>query len=141
MDKSKVESIQIKIKKALEIIEKEENIKISFGTIRYNRFSYNSSVKIISLEDTDEIESFNESICKSLGFTQNIVGMTFEKKSDNIMKSYIITEVIKRNRKYPIITKSIQDGKSYKFPVESVRSLLGGDKIINRNYNLNKIVD
>jgi hypothetical protein len=52
---------------------------------------------------------------------------------------YKITEIKLANRKYPVIATN-SEGKLYKFTTESIKSYLGGDKIINRNANLNSLV-
>jgi len=31
--------------------------------------------------------------------------------------------------------------KSYKFSVDTIKKILGGDKLINRNKNLDKLID
>jgi hypothetical protein len=72
-------------------------------------------------------------LSKRFGFTQNIVGMTFEHRMLNTVK---ITHIKPRNRKYPIIGISSKDGKGYKFTKDQVKLYLGGDKLINRNANL-----
>ncbi len=61
----------------------------------------------------------NEYESRSLGFTRNIVG--FEFTSGNI--------------------KHKVKGKSYKFPADRVKTLLGGDKGVNRVDSLNKIFE
>jgi hypothetical protein len=138
--KEKILNIQEKIKKALKKIEEEENVSINFESIRYTKFKYSSKMNVISKEKTKDGETLdkkmNEDISKRYGFTQNIVGMVFI-SSDKKMK---ITSFKTRNRKYPIIAEDIDSGKSYKYPVEMVKRLLGGDKIINRNSNLKKIL-
>jgi hypothetical protein len=53
---------------------------------------------------------------------------------------YEIVDIKTKNRKYPIIAKSITSGISYKFSKEHIKKLIGGDKIINRNANLSKIL-
>jgi hypothetical protein len=53
---------------------------------------------------------------------------------------YEITEIKTRNRTYPVIAKSLSNGKMYKYTVNQVKALIGGDKIINRNANLDKLV-
>ena len=50
------------------------------------------------------------------------------------------SQVKTKNRKYPVIAKSDRDGKMYKFTVEHIKKLIGGDKIINRNANLDKLI-
>jgi hypothetical protein len=135
INERKINSVQSKIKKAIAQIEKEENVKISFGNIRYNSAYYTSQIKVSTLEKTEKVTSVYESICKSLGFTQNLIGMKFMSNG----KEMEIIDIKTRNRKFPIITKT-NENKQYKMTVGQVKLLIGGDKIINRNANLDKLV-
>lgn len=135
----KINTIQRKIKLAILQIQKEENVTISFGACRYNSESYRTTMTINTvgrgIEPTVLSDVANLRMCKMLGFTQNIIGMDFIGTNG----TYKITEIKLRNRKYPVIaTNSV--GKSYKFTTESIKRSLGGDKVINRNANLDKLV-
>ena len=91
--------------------------------------------KVQSRIKAAKVTNIYEGICKRLGFTQNIIGMKF-------MSGKILMEIVDiktRNRKYPILTTG-SNGKSYKHTVGQVKTLIGGDKIINRNANLDKIL-
>lgn len=132
---SKITKIQAKIKAAIEQIEKEENVSISFGSIRYNSAYYSTTMKVSTTEKSEKVESVYEGICKRLGFSQNVIGMKFQGKTSLMT----ITDIKTKNRKYPIIAES-QSGISYKYSVDSIKRLIGGDKIINRNANLKKLL-
>jgi hypothetical protein len=58
-------------------------------------------------------------LSQRFGFTQNIVGMTFEHPRLTNVK---ITDIKPRNRKYPIIGYSTKDGKGYKFTKDQVKN-------------------
>jgi hypothetical protein len=131
----KINSVQAKIKAAISQIEKEENVKISFGSISYNSAYYTSQIKVSTLEKNEKVKGVYESICKSIGFTQDVMGMSFILGD---VKHEIIN-IKTRNRKYPVITRT-ESGKQYKFSVSRVKQIIGGDKIINRNANLDKLV-
>jgi hypothetical protein len=133
---TKINKIQTKINKAISDIAKEENVSITFGSISFNSAYYTTSMKVKTLENSEKVSNVHTEICKSLGFTQNIIGMTFEGKNG----VYKIYDIKKRNRKYPIIAECLSDGKSYKFSKELIRTKLGGDSQINRLANLNKLV-
>lgn len=133
---SKIKSIQKRIKEALSEIEKEENVKIDFSSISYNVAKYSTTMSVTTLDKNDKVDNIFKSICKSLGFTQNIIGMQFYGTNG----IYEITDIKTKNRKYPVIAKSISNGVSYKFSVEHIKRLIGGDKIINRNANLDKLL-
>jgi hypothetical protein len=136
INETKIRSVQEKIKRAIAQIEKEENVKIDFGSISYNAAFYGSKMTVKTLEKTDTVSKTYETICKRMGFTQNIIGMQFTGTNG----VYEITEIKTRNRTYPVIAKSLSSGKSYKYSVNQIKSLIGGDKIINRNANLDKLV-
>jgi len=135
INERKINSIQSKIKAAIAQIEKEENVKISFGNISYNSAYYTSQIKVSTLEKSEKVKGVYESICRSLGFTQDIVGMSFTHGG----LTHEVIDIKTRNRKYPVITKT-KSGKQYKFGVSTVKRAIGGDKIINRNANLDKLV-
>jgi len=136
INEAKIRSVQDKIKRAIAQIEKDENVKIDFGSISYNPAFYGAKMTVKTLEKTDSVSKTYESICKRFGFTQNIIGMQFTGTNG----VYEITEIKTRNRTYPVIAKSLSSGKSYKYSVNQIKSLIGGDKIINRNANLDKLV-
>jgi hypothetical protein len=133
---SKINEVQKKIKAAIAQIEKDENVKISFGNIRYNSAYYTSQLKVSTLEKTEKVTSVLESICRNLGFTQNVIGMKFMSNG----REMEIIDIKTRNRKFPIIVKTI-DNKQYKMTVSQIKLLIGGDKIINRNANLDKLIN
>jgi len=133
---TKINKIQAKINKAIAAIAKEENVTIAFGGISFNSAYYTTSMKVTTLEKSEKVSNVHTAICKSLGFTQNILGMTFEGKNGT-MKIY---DIKTRNRKYPIIAECLSDGRSYKYSKEHIKLKLGGDKIINRNVNLTKLL-
>jgi hypothetical protein len=131
----KIKSVQDKIRKALAQIEKEENVKIEFGTISYNVAKYSTSMSVTTLEKNERVDRALEGVCRRLGFTQNIIGMQFHGTNG----IYEITDIKTKNRKYPVIALST-NGNSYKFSVDHIKRLIGGDKIINRNANLDKLL-
>jgi len=135
--REKVISIQEKIKQAIAEIEKSENVKIDFGTLSFNPQKYSTSMTVTTMEKSERVESVLERTCRSIGFTQNVIGMSFEFRGDK----YEVTDIKTKNRKYPVIAVEMRTKKSYKFSVETIRKALGGDAQINRNKNLDKLVD
>jgi len=49
----------------------------------------------------------------------------FGKKFISGKSSFRISGIKPTNRKYPVLAERVSDGKTYKFPVESVKILLG----------------
>jgi hypothetical protein len=133
---TKIKSIQDKIRKALDQIEKDENVKIEFGSISYNPAKYTTTMSVVTTEKNERVDKIFESVCKRLGFTQNIIGMQFHGTNG----VYEITDIKTKNRKYPVIALSVSSGTSYKFSADHIKRLIGGDKIINRNANLDKLL-
>jgi hypothetical protein len=85
INSDRINDIQRKIKLAILQIEKEENIKINFGVCRYDSDSYKSTMTINTIgkgvENVPEVtDAKNLSMCKRLGFTQNVIGMNFSGK-------------------------------------------------------------
>jgi hypothetical protein len=135
--RDKVLRIQEKLKAAIKQIETEENVQFDFGKINFTPQRYQTNFTVKTLEKSDKVESIMEITCKSIGFTQNVIGMNFNFKNSN----YEITDIKTKNRKYPVIAIDLSSKTSYKFSVETIKRLLGGDKIINRNKNLDKLID
>lgn len=133
---TKITDIQRKIKLAIAQIEKEENVKISFGSIRYSNAEYGTKMTVKTLDtDNPEVERTYKAECATLGLTQNVIGMQFQGG-----RGLCTVSAIKlANRKYPIIA-SCSDGKSYKYSVMQLKAYIGGDKIINRNKNLDLLL-
>jgi hypothetical protein len=137
---SKIKTVQDKIRKALAKIEQEENITIEFGGCKYNSAFYRTEMKVKTTESSDVVKETYTTTCRILGFTQNVIGMTYE----SLGTIYEIVDIKTKNRKYPIIVKVISGtkeiGKMYKMTTESVKKGLGGDKLINRNANIENLL-
>jgi hypothetical protein len=133
---SKIKSVQDKIKAAIAQIEKDEQVKIEFGSCRYNSAYYNTTMKVTTLVKSEKVSDVFESISKRFGFTQNIIGMQFNGRNG----IYEIIDIKTRSKKYPIIAKSLLTGQQFKYSVASIKTLIGGDEIINRNANLDKLI-
>lgn len=136
IDSKKIDTIQKKIKEAIKNIEESENVKIVFERCSYNPAHYKTQMVVTTLDNSDKIDKVYESLSKRIGFTQNIIGMKFIGKSGE----FTITDIKTRNRTYPVIGVN-NIGKSYKFSIDQVKTYLGGDKLINRNTNLKKLLD
>ena len=136
INEAKIKKIQDRIKAAIIQIEAEENVKIDFGTISYNKAFYTSKMSVKTLEKTEAVGDVYKAICRRLGFTQNIIGMRFSGTNG----VYEIVDIKTKNRTYPIIAKSLTGAKTYKYSVDQIKRLIGGDKIINRNANLDKLI-
>jgi hypothetical protein len=135
--REKILQVQNKIKEAIAQIEKDENVKIDFGSLSFNPQKYSTSMTVSTLEKSERVESVLERTCRAIGFTQNVISMTFDFRGDK----YEITDIKTQNRKYPVIATETRTKKGYKFSVDTVKKLLGGDTQINRNKNLDKLVD
>jgi len=136
IDEVKIKKVQDRLKAAILQIEAEENVKIDFGSISYNKAFYTSKMTVKTLEKTEAVGDVYKAICRRLGFTQNIIGMRFNGTNG----VYEIIDIKTKNRTYPIIAKSLTGAKTYKYSVDQIKRLIGGDKIINRNANLDKLI-
>lgn len=132
---TKIKTILAKIKLAVEQIEKEENVKIDFSNSQYTSAFFQTKMKVTTNEKNEKVDCAYKSICMTLGFTQNIIGMQF----NGAYGLCEIIDVVTRNRKYPVIAKC-ENGKKYKYSVSNIKALIGGDKVINRNKNLENLI-
>lgn len=111
----KINSVQAKIKAAIAQIEREENVKISFGSCRYDSSKYSSTMSVKTNEVNDKVNLANERTCKMLGLDTNVIGKVVKIGA----KTFVVTDIKTRNRTYPIIAKC--EGKSYKLSVDQVK--------------------
>lgn len=122
----KINSIQRKIKQLITEVEKEEQVKITFGSCRYSDVDYKSTMTVKSIAKDTQTKKANKSqdtmLSKSYGFSGNIIGKTFVSG----FKTFKITEFKTRNRKFPIIASCL--GKSYKFQVSRVKMIMDIEK-------------
>ena len=132
MDKNKTLRIKEKLETFLKSIELEE--EVIFSIKHFNNTNIDCSFEFSLKSKNDEVDKIETELCKSVGFTQNVIGEVF--KHDGF--DFIITEIRKRNRKYPVIAG--RNGNNYKFTVSYIKRQLGGDKLINRNANLEKLL-
>lgn len=117
---NKIDKIQREIRLAVAKIERENNVKISFGAQRYTQTEYGTRMTVKTTEKSKATvkakSSENLTISRMYGFQKNIVGKSFMSNG----KTFVITEFKTRNRKYPIIASN--GGRSYKFTVQSIKS-------------------
>ena len=111
----KINSVQARIKAAIAQIEREENVKISFGSCRYDSSKYSSTMSVKTNEINDKVNLANERTCKMLGLDTNVIGKVVKIGA----KTFVVTDIKTRNRTYPIIAEC--DGKSYKLSVDQVK--------------------
>lgn len=134
MNKIKANSIGKKVLKFLKEIEKEEGITFSLSG---SSFSSNSmTISIQGKESNDSNVHVNLDLSKRYGFSQNIVGMEFTCPNG----TFVVDGFKTQNRKYPIIATRKGDGASWKFHPSNVLKYIGGNKIVNRNANLTKLL-
>lgn len=123
INREKVRTIQDKIQKAISQIEKEEDVSISFGTRNFTETQYTTKMVVKSTAKDERtikaVQSENETLSKSYGFNQNIIGKKITIQGMNLT----ITSFKTRNRKFPIIAETTA-GKSYKLTPSQVKPLI-----------------
>jgi len=124
INSTKIDRIQNKIKSMIKEIEKEEEVKITFGTCRYSASEYNSTMKVVTNSNDETTlntrESANKDLSKAYGFNSNIIGKTFMSRG----QKHTIVEFKTRNRKYPIISECKDTGAKYKHTTLIIQSYL-----------------
>lgn len=119
MNRDKVKLVHDKIRRALRQIEAEEGVKISFSTCRFDNTHYTSRMEVLSTDVKVSADRFL-TLSKGLGFSENVIGKTF---NDNKGNRYTITDIKTRSPKYPVVA-SCSDGKSYKFSTSDIKRRL-----------------
>ena len=136
MDKQRLEEMMLRLKMAVNEIARGEGVEIKLSEPDYP-FGENNTYKVsMTIADVDPVKQREyEAMCKKVGFTQNVIGMSFTQNGS----LYRIVNIKTRNRKSPVIASS-RLGGLYKFSAETVKRNLGGDQLINRNANLDKLI-
>jgi len=136
MEKQRLEEMMLRLRMAVNEIARGEGVEIKLSEPDYlfgENNTYNVSMTIADVDPVKHREY--EAMCKKVGFTQNVIGMSFTQNGS----LYRIVNIKTRNRKYPVIASS-RLGGLYKFSAETVKRNLGGDQLINRNANLDKLI-
>jgi hypothetical protein len=123
----------------LKLVLNKHNIEYK---VEKSEITYGFKVNISALDKSmiSKINEDNTRLSKHYGFTQNIVGMEFESINNGIKEIHCITGFKTSYRKYPILTKGLVSNSNYKFDPATVKKKLGGDKLINRFSNLDKLL-
>lgn len=123
MIKNRISTINEKIREAIKEIEKSEKVKITFGTSRYGDIDYKSTMTVTSVSNDKVnkklVNSQNTTLSQRVGFSSNVIGKTFSQGNDK----FEITDIATRRPKYPVIAKSLTNGRSYKFRVDTIKNL------------------
>ena len=136
MEKQRLEEMMLRLRMAVNEIARGEGVEIKLSEPDYlfgENNTYNVSMTIADVDPVKHREY--DAMCKKVGFTQNVIGMSFTQNGS----LYRIVNIKTRNRKYPVIASS-RLGGLYKFSAETVKRNLGGDQLINRNANLDKLI-
>ena len=129
-----LEKFRSEFKDAVSELEKKHGISISLGRISYDSSRFSTKMEVIeSQPDEDgnivsgEQARFNAN-CKYLGLTPSHYGVEFMHGSTK----FKLIGIKPRNRKYPIIAKSVKTGTIYKLTTKDL------DQIKLNNF-INKI--
>lgn len=138
MDKQRLEEMMLRLQLAVNEIARGEGVEIKLSEPEHLFSGDNNTYKVsMTITDVDPVKQREyEAMCKKVGFTQNVIGMSFTTSHGSL---YRIVNIKTRNRKYPVIASS-RLGGLYKFSAETVKRQLGGDQLINRNANLDKLI-
>lgn len=131
----------LEIGKKISTFLKQEypNIHLDIKQLR-SEFGFKMELTGVEKDKLKDLENKNTKLSLSYGFTQNIVGMEFEGIRGSKRLNHKIVGFKPANHKYPIITVDTNSGSSYKLGPDHVKKQLGGDKLINRKSNLDKLL-
>ena len=124
--RQKIQTIQDKIKRAIEQIEQEEQVSISFGTRSYDNAKYTTKMTVKTTAEDENtvvaVTNVDTRMSRSYGFSENIIGKTFI--GGRTGQVHTIIEFKTRNRKYPIISTCGVTGQSFKHTVSQIENHL-----------------
>ena len=101
IDNEKLKNILWKLQVSSEEIEKLQGVKITFSQPDITEFGFQVQISV-NEPDSPVLDEKMTQISRQLGFTQNIIGLTFEHPRLGKIR---ITGIKTRNRKYPVIFK------------------------------------
>ena len=117
-----LEKFRSEFKDAVSEIEKKHGISISLGGISYSPSSFSSKLEVIESQPDEEGNfvsgeqaRFNAN-CKYLGLTPSHYGVEFMHGNTK----FKLIGIKPRNRKYPIIAKSVKTGTIYKLTTKDL---------------------
>lgn len=131
MDRQKCRDLRVAIAEALKSVEDTFKVKVCVGNASFSSASCNFKIEFAEFNadgeaETKEIQAF-KSLSTLYGFQADDLGKEFVSNG----KRFKIVGLAPRKSKYPLLATNLQDGRTYKFPVESVLFALGRSSTIN----------
>ena len=117
--RAKVKTIRTEIDKALAAVAAKHGVEFSLGTIRFSDTDLRGTLKCVSA-DKDAGRKMFERDAFRVGVKKDAYGKTFTSNG----KTFRITGINTRAKKYPICAETVNRGDKYKFPVRSLPSNL-----------------
>lgn len=119
LDRTAVRRINDDIQSALDAVAKRYGVQIKVGNSRFSNTNCTTKIDISTVNEggtvmTKEATDFNR-FATSFGITKKL-GDTFDFRYDR----YEITGLKPRSSKYPVLAKSLSNGKTFKFPAHDI---------------------
>ncbi|MFW6246761.1 MAG: hypothetical protein ACOC22_01100 [bacterium] len=117
--KEEIKEIRTTLEELFEEIEMELGVKLSIGTIRYDRKSFSTRLEAVIPKEgefglsKDEITWKNA--LKRRGIFHGLSGDEYGQKRRINGKKYILLGISPRSKKYPSMTREISSGSIVKF--------------------------
>lgn len=120
-----IKQVRADLQAVLDKFASDHGVEIKLGRITYGDLDFRSSIRVfIPTKDAETPMALDfKTKCLKYGLVPDDLGAEFRSGLNNDMHK--IVGLKPRNRKYPIITKNLRDGKQYKFPASVVREALG----------------
>jgi len=121
--KQNIEDVRNDILSALKKVELKHGVLFNLGRISYTNTDFRASLTCATNNSgaVNTLQLEWEKYCHVYGFNKT----DFDKKVNLNGEVHQIIGIKSRNRKYPIITKKISNGKQYKWPQHAVLLALG----------------
>lgn len=119
LDRTAVRRINDDIQSALDAVAKRYGVQIKVGNSRFSNTNCTTKIDISTVNEggtvmTKEATDFNR-FAANFGITKKL-GDTFDFRYDR----YEITGLKPRSSKYPVLAKSLSNGKIFKFPANVI---------------------
>ena len=120
-DRTNLSQINAEIEQAMKAIAKKYGIEVKLGTTRFSRQNASSKFELMAIGENGNVvtkEALDFNRYKNIKGIRANLGDSFQFRGN----TYTITGYKAKSHKYPITATCLEDGKSYKLPINIVNS-------------------
>lgn len=126
-DRDNVSKVKILMQSAMKVVEKAVNVKIKFGTVKYQENSFRVTVDVMLVSKLDKGMSADElkyaANFKDFAKVEEIYDKIGSKKKQSTGKVWQLVGCSISSRKYPVIARNLETKKLHGWTVASWKGL------------------